>query len=158
MVVQQEVREIVLQFVRDNPLLPTKCAQEILLSKFPTATGASIQAVMRETAAIRHDASKTANAVLHAAMVKYLQDHPDRYTTWLLYDFPEATICSINRAILAVYKTQAGNTEKRDMSCPESLRALKKNRLQKQLAAAKAKFMGSMPPATQQSLMPDVGL
>ena len=139
--VRQQALEEMVEWIGRNPLLPTGLAEDILESKFPDATPALILAAMRRTADIRRQAIKTANADLHVRMVAYLKAHSDRYSSWLMYDFPEATTVQVKRAILAVYQTTKEVDAKRDLSCPVAKSELRANRAEKRLAAIKAKLV-----------------
>jgi hypothetical protein len=139
------------EWIRLNPAIRTQFVMDLLKGKFPDSTPAMCRRAMLLTKCIRIQANKDANAELHARMEAYLHTHPDRSVAWLLYDFPDATICQINRAILAVYgsvtRGQIDKGASGDHSCPATISGLLKERSKKQAVAAMAKLMATELPS-----------
>ena len=133
-------------WIQLNPGIPSSLAMDVLKAKFPDSTPSIRRRALSRTEIIRKQANKVANADLHTRMVAYLKAHPGRYRVWLLCDFPEASLCSADRAILSVYGSFKQGHDSRDNSCSSTMKELLKDRKEKQIAAVMAKLVATEVP------------
>lgn len=150
---RQELLKEVIDWIHVTPSLPCRWLPEILAWKFPGLPIAVSREAMNRTVEIRKVARKTAHAELHAKMVDYLKSNPDRYVSWLLYDFPEATEVQARRAVLAARGTFNNDLGKRDLSCPVTYTKLIARRQDTRLAYIKQQL--SKPTSSSGGNSPD---
>jgi hypothetical protein len=139
-------------WIKINPNIRSYWANDLLAKKFPESTPTIRFNALRLTRVERKAANAAASRDLHAKMVAYLQEHPTRYVAWLLHDFPEATICQANRAILKVHGalkrySHRGDAPRRDYSCPSGMKELLAGRKERQMQTAMEKLMATTVPS-----------